>query len=63
MIQYDLSKSQSKFLKEVLDREIPDERTMLSEHTINLLLQIIETKKYTEEQSDLLNEIYKWYKL
>jgi hypothetical protein len=63
MIRYDLTRPQEKVLRGVIKRESAKDDTLIAEHTFDVLNKILETKSYTEEQADLLNEIYKWYKL
>lgn len=63
MIRYDLTKPQQKLLESVIKRESLNKDSLLAEHTIKVLNRIIETKQYTEEQAELLNGIYQWYKL
>ena len=63
MIKYDLNKAQEKLLRDVIKREAANKDTLLATHTVKILNEIIETKKYTEEQAELLNGIYQWYKL
>lgn len=63
MIRYDLTKPQEKLLRGVIKRESENPHSLLAEHTVAVLNRILETKTYTEEQAELLNGIYQWYKL
>jgi hypothetical protein len=63
MIIYELNKPQQKLIEAVIKQESKDTNTLISEHTFQVLNRILETKKYTELQSELLNTLYTWYSL
>jgi len=63
MIRYDLTRPQEKMLRGVIKRESEKSDTLIAQHTFDVLNKILETKSYTEEQAELLNGIYQWYKL
>jgi len=63
MIRYDLTRPQEKLLRGVIQRESIKPDTLIAPHTFATLSKILDEKSYTEEQAELLNGIYQWYKL